>query len=135
MTTAPGFTAGEPPAWDVERFLHGDATDTALITLERNRRTFAWKCADVDSAGLTLRLEPSTMTLGGLLQPLAWVEEDYFQVRLAVAHRGRHPRGAAGPVDRDGAPSPGSRSARRSPTAGSTMPSGAGRACAGCSPT
>lgn len=83
MTTAPGFVAGRPPEWDVEKFLHGDEVETALITLERNRLTFAWKCADVDAAGLALRLEPSAVTLGGLLKHLAWVEELYFQHRLA----------------------------------------------------
>ena len=35
-----GFTAGERPRWNVERFLHGDELDTALTTLERNRLTF-----------------------------------------------------------------------------------------------
>jgi hypothetical protein len=83
MTSAPGFTAGDPPRWDVERFMHGDEVDTALITLERNRRTFAWKCADVDPAGMALRLGPSSVTLGGLLKHLTWVEELYFQYRLA----------------------------------------------------
>jgi hypothetical protein len=82
MTSALGFTAGEPPKWDVERFLHGDEIETALMTLERNRLTFAWKCADVDAAGMTLRLGPSPVTLGGLLKHLAWVEELYFQHRL-----------------------------------------------------
>lgn len=78
-----GFAAGEPPQWDLERFLHGDEVDTALITLERNRLTFAWKCAGVDAAGLALRLGASAVTLGGLLKHLAWVEELYFQHRLA----------------------------------------------------
>ena len=83
MRTAPGFTAGKPPEWDVERFMHGDEIDTALITLERNRRTFAWKCADIDAQALALSLAPSSVTLGGLLKHLAWVEELYFQHRLA----------------------------------------------------
>lgn len=83
MTTALGFTVGEPPKWDVERFLHGDEVETALITLERNRLTFGWKCADIDAAGMALRLGPSAVTLGGLLKHLAWVEELYFQHRLA----------------------------------------------------
>ena len=80
--TAPGFTAGQPPEWDVERFLHGDEIDTALITLERNRRTFAWKCADLDSEALDHPLASSSVTLGGLLKHLAWVEELYFQQHL-----------------------------------------------------
>jgi Protein of unknown function (DUF664) len=83
MRTPPGFTAGRPPEWDVERFLRGDEIDTALITLERNRLTFAWKCADVDAEAMALRLGPSSVTLGGLLKHLAWVEELYFQSRLA----------------------------------------------------
>lgn len=83
MTSAPGLTPGQPPAWDIERFMRGDEVDTALITLERNRRTFAWKCADLGAEGLSLRLGASSVTLGGLLKHLAWVEELYFQNRLA----------------------------------------------------
>jgi hypothetical protein len=83
MTSDFGFTTGEPPEVDVERFLRGGEVETAVITLERNRRTFAWKCADVGTEGLGLRLGASAVTLGGLLKHLAWVEELYFQDRLA----------------------------------------------------
>lgn len=83
MRSPLGFVAGQPPEWDVERFLHGDEVDTALITLERNRLTFAWKCAGIGAEGMALRLAPSSVTLGGLLKHLAWVEELYFQHRLA----------------------------------------------------
>jgi uncharacterized damage-inducible protein DinB len=83
MRLAPGFTAGKPPEWDVDRFLRGDEIDTALITLERNRRTFGWKCADLDADAMALPLASSSLTLGGLLKHLAWVEELYFQDRLA----------------------------------------------------
>ena len=83
MSSTFGFTPGRPPEWDIERFLRGDEVDTAVITLERNRRTFAWKCADVGAEGLRLRLGASSVTLGGLLKHLAWVEELYFQHRLA----------------------------------------------------
>ena len=83
MSTSFGFTAGQPPEWDLERFMRGDELDAAVITLERNRRTFAWKCADLDEDGLRLRVGASSMTLGGLLKHLAWVEELYFQSRLA----------------------------------------------------
>jgi hypothetical protein len=82
MTSTFGFTPGQPPEWDIERFLRGDEVDTAVITLERNRRTFAWKCADVGAEGLGLRLGASSVTLGGLLKHLGWVEELYFQHRL-----------------------------------------------------
>jgi uncharacterized damage-inducible protein DinB len=83
MTTSFGFTPGQPPEWDIERFMRGDEVDTPVITLERNRRTFAWKCADVDDEGMGLRLGASSVTLGGLLKHVAWVEELYFQNRLA----------------------------------------------------
>src|SRR5436190_3894023 len=83
MTSTFGFTPGKPPEWNLERFMRGDEVDTAVITLERNRLTFAWKCADVDADGLRLRLGASSVTLGGLLKHLAWVEELYFQNRLA----------------------------------------------------
>ena len=83
MTSALGFTPGQPPERDPERFMHGDEVDTAVITLERNRLTFAWKCADVDTEGLSLRLRASSVTLGGLLKHLAWVEELSFQNQLA----------------------------------------------------
>ncbi|TQM61868.1 mycothiol transferase [Humibacillus xanthopallidus] len=87
MTSAFGFTPGQPPEWDMERFMRGDEVDTAVITLERNRRTFAWKSADLGAEALGLRLGASAVTLGGLLKHLAWVEELYFQNRLA----GRQP--------------------------------------------
>jgi hypothetical protein len=79
MTGAFGFRPGQPPEWDIERFMRGGEVATAVTTLERNRRTFAWKCADVDADGLALRLGASSVTLGDLLKHLAWVEELYFQ--------------------------------------------------------
>jgi uncharacterized damage-inducible protein DinB len=82
-TSTWGFTPGQAPKWDIERFMRGDEVDTAVITLERNRRTFAWKCADVDAEAMRLRLGTPAVTLGGLLKHLAWVEELYFQDRLA----------------------------------------------------
>jgi hypothetical protein len=83
MTSTYGFIPGQPPEWDLERFLRGDEVETAVITLERNRRTFAWKCDDVGAEEMSLRLGVSSVTLGGLLKHLAWVEELYFQSRLA----------------------------------------------------
>jgi hypothetical protein len=67
MTSTFGFTPGQPPEWDIERFMRDDEVDTAVITLERNRRTFARKSADVDADGLGLRLGAWSVTLGGLL--------------------------------------------------------------------
>lgn len=60
----------------------GSEVDTLLGALERNRRTFAWKCGGLDAAGLNKQHPPSTVTLGGLLKHLALVEDDYFTRRL-----------------------------------------------------
>lgn len=65
----------EPPA-------AGTEVETLLGALERQRGYIAWKCGNLDSAGLRQTLPPSTMTLGGLLKHLALVEEEYFSRRL-----------------------------------------------------
>ena len=61
----------------------GDEVETLLSTLDRNRATFAWKCGGLDAAGMTARLGPSTITLGGLVKHLALIEDHYFTARLA----------------------------------------------------
>ena len=68
----------EPP-------LVGDEDSTLLGSLERQRATFAWKCADLDDAALTLRLGPSALTLGRLLKHLAYMEDLNFTRELAGA--------------------------------------------------
>jgi hypothetical protein len=65
----------EPP-------MAGNELDTLLGALERQRGYVAWKCGNLDAAGLRATLGPSTMTLGGLLKHLALVEDDVFSVRL-----------------------------------------------------
>jgi Protein of unknown function (DUF664) len=60
----------------------GNELDTLLGALERQRGYLAWKCGNLDSAGLRATLGPSTMTLGGLLKHLAAVEDDTFSVKL-----------------------------------------------------
>ncbi len=72
----------EPP-------ISGNELDTLLGALERQRRYIAWKCGNLDSAGLRATLGPSTMTLGGLLKHLALVEDDMFVVKLSG--RSLHP--------------------------------------------
>ena len=67
----------------------GDELDTLLGALERERRYVAWKCGNLDAAGLRSTLGPSAMTLGGLLKHLAGVEDDMFSVKLHG--RDRHP--------------------------------------------
>lgn len=68
----------EPPA------IAGEA-ETLLGSLERQRATFAWKCADLDDAGLRMSVGASTMTLGGLLKHLAYMEDVNFTGDLAGA--------------------------------------------------
>ena len=60
----------------------GDEHSSILGSLERLRATFAWKCADLNDEELRRRLSPSTMTLGGLLKHMAYVEEFHFSYRL-----------------------------------------------------
>ena len=83
----------EPP-------MNGTEVDTLVGSLERQRRTFAWKCGDLDAAGLRATTAATTMTLGGLLKHLALVEDDYFSVRLL----GRAPAAPWDTVDWDGDP-------------------------------
>jgi len=72
----------EPP-------ISGNELDTLLGALERQRRYIAWKCGNLDHAGLKATLKPSSMTLGGLLKHLALVEDDVFSVKLR--DRAPHP--------------------------------------------
>ncbi len=60
----------------------GNELDTLLGALERQRGYVAWKCGNLDAAGLRATLGPSAMTLGGLLKHLAAVEDDVFSVKL-----------------------------------------------------
>jgi uncharacterized damage-inducible protein DinB len=60
----------------------GDEAATLLGFLEFQRATIAWKCGGLDAAGLRATHPPSTMTLGGLLKHLAYVEDDWFSVAL-----------------------------------------------------
>jgi uncharacterized damage-inducible protein DinB len=61
----------EPP-------LAADETATLLGFLDYQRATLAWKCSGLDAAGLGATLAPSTMTLGGMLKHLAYVEDLWF---------------------------------------------------------
>jgi hypothetical protein len=65
----------EPPT-------NGDEAATLIGSLERQRRTFAWKCGGLDEAGMRATVGSSSVTLGGLLKHLALVESHYFAVKL-----------------------------------------------------
>src|SRR3954467_15848475 len=60
----------------------GDETATLLGSLERQRATFAWKCGGLDAAGMRATVGASSMTLGGLVDRPALVEDHYFTHRL-----------------------------------------------------
>ena len=58
--------------------LAGDEAATLLGFLDHQRATLAWKCDGLTDAQLRQRLEPTDMTLGGLLLHLARVEDGWF---------------------------------------------------------
>ncbi|MBO2451073.1 DinB family protein [Actinomadura barringtoniae] len=71
MSELDEFGRPEPPA-------NGDETATLLGFLDYQRATLAWKCRGLDAAGLRVTVAASTMTLGGLLKHMAYVEDDWF---------------------------------------------------------
>ena len=52
--------------------------ETLLGFLEHHRATLAWKCRGVPAEGLRATTAATSMTLGGLLKHLAWVEDHWF---------------------------------------------------------
>jgi hypothetical protein len=67
-------TITEPPSMAGE-------LETLLFSLERSRAQFAWKVGGLDAEALSRALPPSSMTLGGLVKHVAFVEDD-IQRRL-----------------------------------------------------
>ena len=70
----------EPP-------LAGSESEILLGFLEFHRATLAWKTQALDGTmldgvALARTHTPSTMTLGGILKHLAWVEDFWFSYRL-----------------------------------------------------
>ncbi|WP_433293793.1 DinB family protein [Pseudonocardia sp. CA-142604] len=57
--------------------LAGDETATLLGFLDFQRATFDWKCAGLDAAGLGATVGVSSMTLGGMIKHLAFVEDHW----------------------------------------------------------
>ena len=70
----------EPP-------LAADEAGTLVGFLEYQRATFTWKCAGLDAAGLAATTAASSMSLGGMLKHLAYVEDHWFSKSL----HGREP--------------------------------------------
>ena len=65
----------EPP-------IAADEIATVVGFLEYQRATLAWKCAGLDAAGLGATTAASSMTLGGMLKHLAYVEDLWCSRRL-----------------------------------------------------
>jgi uncharacterized damage-inducible protein DinB len=73
---------GRPHPW-----WRGGEEATLLTFLDHHRATLAWKCRGLDADGLAARTAATTMTLGGLLNHLAYVEDSWFSVVLHDASR------------------------------------------------
>ena len=83
----------EPP-------LAGTEVEHLVGALDRLRTTFRWKAGHLDAAGLQTTIGASTLTLGGLLKHLAFVEDFSFTIKL----RGGSPGAPWETVDWDAEP-------------------------------
>jgi uncharacterized damage-inducible protein DinB len=69
-----------------------DEVATLLGFLDYQRATLEWKCSGLNAAGLRATAAASSMTLGGMLKHLAYVEDHWFS-------RSLHGRDPAPPWD------------------------------------
>ncbi len=74
--------------------------ETLLGFLDFQRATLDWRTRGLDGRGLAATVAASTMTLGGLLKHMAWVEEYWFACRL----HGHDPSSTWADVDWDADP-------------------------------
>jgi hypothetical protein len=69
--------------------LVGDERTLADAWLDFHRQTLLWKCGGLTAEQLKLRaIEPSDLSLLGLVRHMAEVERDWFRTRFAGAHVG-----------------------------------------------
>lgn len=66
--TQPGIPTWEPP-------VRGTDEEQIVAALDRQRATFRWKADGLDADGLAHRVGVSTLSLGGLLNHLAYIED------------------------------------------------------------
>jgi hypothetical protein len=81
----PAASTADPDAVDLRPWeppIAGSETEHLLGALDRLRWTFRWKAAHLDAAGLATRLGSSSLTLGGLLKHLAFVEDYTFTTKM-----------------------------------------------------
>ena len=74
------MTESDPP-WEPP--LAGTEVDHLVGALDRLRTTFRWKAGHLDAAGLGTHVGRSSLTLGGLLKHLAFVEDYTFVTKLS----------------------------------------------------
>jgi uncharacterized damage-inducible protein DinB len=69
-----------------------EAGEAATLTgfLDYQRATLAWKCRGLSDEQLRVALPPTTMTLGGMLKHLAYVEDGWF-TEVAAEQPGPEP--------------------------------------------
>src|SRR4051794_22771233 len=70
----------DDPPWEPP--LAGTEVEQLVGALERLRTTFRWKADGLDAEGLRARVGASSLTLGGLLKHLAFVEDYLFTTKL-----------------------------------------------------
>jgi hypothetical protein len=68
------------PPWEPP--LAGTEEEHLAGALDRLRTTFRWKAGGLDAGGLQTRVGASSLTLGGLLKHLAFVEDYTFTTKL-----------------------------------------------------
>lgn len=71
----PGAPPWEPP-------LTGTDAEQLMAALDRQRATFRWKADGLDADGLRVTIGASALTIGGLLNHLAFVEDLYSTHRI-----------------------------------------------------
>ena len=76
------MTDGDVPGRNEPAF-DADEVETLRAFLAYQRATFAWKCEGLDARALATTVAASTMTLGGMLKHLAFVETQWVTHRLA----------------------------------------------------
>ena len=85
MTAEPPTTIDEQGR--TEPPLAAGETATLLGFLDFQRQTLEWKCSGLDSEQLAATTAASSMTLGGILKHLAYVEQDWFSRILWARER------------------------------------------------
>ncbi len=75
MTVVDDQGRPEPP-------LASGEVETLVGFLEYQRETFGWKCSGLDVSGLSATVGGSTMTLGGMIKHLAYIEDHWFSHRI-----------------------------------------------------